>query len=73
LNDDIGYADFRAQFTPSTPSDWKIDPMEGTLHSKNAVDFVIKFTPSNPGTVQGHLVIETEDMKKTWLLIGGTA
>lgn len=73
LNDGIGYSDFRARFTPSTPSDWKVAPMEGSLHSKNPLGFVVRFSPSNPGTAQGHLVIETEDMKKTWLLIGGTA
>eukprot|EP00560_Eucampia_antarctica_P008018 CAMPEP_0197832164 /NCGR_PEP_ID=MMETSP1437-20131217/13517_1 /TAXON_ID=49252 ORGANISM="Eucampia antarctica, Strain CCMP1452" /NCGR_SAMPLE_ID=MMETSP1437 /ASSEMBLY_ACC=CAM_ASM_001096 /LENGTH=307 /DNA_ID=CAMNT_0043435377 /DNA_START=30 /DNA_END=953 /DNA_ORIENTATION=+ len=67
----MGFSDFRAAFV-GTGFDWQIAPMEGTL-SKTPVDFVVRFKPSNPGLQQGYLVIETEDMKQTWQIMGNTA
>ena len=43
------------------------------MSSKEGIDFVVKFKPTNPGAVDGYLVIDTEDMKKTWKVIGSTA
>lgn len=72
-NDFMGFADFRAAFTPDTKQpDWTVEPVEGTL-SKDPVKFIVKFRPSNPGVNEGFLVIDTEDMKKTFKLIGSTA
>mmetsp|Transcript_21988 Transcript_21988/g.30611 ORF Transcript_21988/g.30611 Transcript_21988/m.30611 type:complete len:107 (+) Transcript_21988:828-1148(+) len=71
-NQFMGFADFRAAFTPETPMDWTVEPNEGAL-SKDATDFIVKFRPQNPGTTEGFLVIETEDFKKTWKVIGSTA
>lgn len=71
-NEYMGFADFRASFTPETPADWSIDPSEGSLTSRDPTNFVLKFRPSNPGTSEGYLVIETEDFKKTWKLVGTT-
>lgn len=68
----MGFADFRAAFTPETPPYWTVDPEEGSL-DKAGTDFIIRFRPQAPGVAEGYLVIETEDFKKTWKLIGGTA
>lgn len=71
-NEYMGFADFRASFTPDTPADWSIEPSEGSLTSREPTNFILKFRPNNPGTSEGYLVIETEDFKKTWKLIGTT-
>jgi len=71
-NDYMGFADFRASFTPETSNDWTVDPSEGSLTSREPTTFTVKFRPSNPGITGGYLVIETEDMKKTFQLVGST-
>mmetsp|Transcript_53502 Transcript_53502/g.79976 ORF Transcript_53502/g.79976 Transcript_53502/m.79976 type:complete len:90 (+) Transcript_53502:1094-1363(+) len=74
VNEYMGFADFRAAFTPETPADWSVTPTEGSL-SKEPVNFIVKFRPSGPvapGAIQGHLIIETEDFKKTYQLTGST-
>jgi len=67
----MGFADFRAAII-ATSTDWTVTPTEGAL-SKTAVEFIIRFRPSNPGVQQGYLVIETEDVKLTYQLVGTTA
>lgn len=69
-NEYMGFADFRASFTPETTSEWTISPTEGSLSSREATKFTLRFRAINPQIVQGHLVIETEDFKKTYKLIG---
>lgn len=71
-NEYMGFADFRAAFTSETPAEWTVEPASGSL-SKEPVNFLVKFRPQNPGTLEGFLVIETEDFKKTWKVIGSTA
>jgi hypothetical protein len=66
----MGFADFRAAFTPDTPPFWTIEPREGAL-DKKGTDFFLRFRPNSPTVVEGYLVIETEDFKKTYHLIGG--
>jgi len=73
LNDYMGFADFRAVLTPETGASWTVEPKEGSLSSKTPVNFILKFRPQGPGVSEGYLIIETEDMKKTWKLIGTTA
>lgn len=68
----MGFADFRAEFTPETPSDWTVEPTEGSLKQREETHFLVKFRPQGPGTIQGYLVIETEDFKKTWQVVGST-
>lgn len=68
----MGFSDFRAAFTPETPGCYKLTPTEGALQQKTPTEFVIKFKPESIGTFTGALVIETEDFKKTWKLIGTT-
>jgi hypothetical protein len=72
-NEYMGFADFRAAFTPGTAEpEWTVEPSEGAL-SKEATNFIVKFRPQNPGAYSGYLVIETEDFKKTYALVGSTA
>lgn len=68
----MGFADFRAAFTSETPVDWSVEPAEGSIMQREDTHFIVKFKPQGMGTVQGHLVIETEDFKKTWQVIGST-
>jgi len=68
----MGFADFRAQLTADSHPDFSITPSEGAL-SKEPVEFTVKFRPSAPMLIaEGFLVIETEDFKKTWKLLGTT-
>jgi hypothetical protein len=68
----MGFADFRAAFTSETGQEWQVEPKEGSL-SKEAINFLVRFKPNSPGVVEGYLVIDTEDFKKTFKLIGQTA
>mmetsp|Transcript_554 Transcript_554/g.1418 ORF Transcript_554/g.1418 Transcript_554/m.1418 type:complete len:139 (-) Transcript_554:155-571(-) len=68
----MGFADFRAAFTSETPDSFTVEPTEGSLKQKEDTNFVIKFKAQAPGTVEGYLVIETEDFKKTWKVVGST-
>jgi hypothetical protein len=72
-NQFMGFADFRAAFVPGTGTEWTIDPKEGSLTAKKETNFLLKFKAQNPGTSEGILVIETEDFKMTYKLIGSTA
>ena len=68
----MGYADYRAKLTADSHPDLSVTPNEGAL-SKEPVEFVIKFRPSAPiVNAEGYLVIETEDFKKTWRILGTT-
>jgi hypothetical protein len=68
----MGFSDFRAAFTSETQKDeWSVTPSEGSLNGRGApTDFVVKFKAANPAVSEGYLVIETEDDKWTWKLIG---
>merc|ERR1712154_118669 len=68
----MGFADFRAAFTPGTSAAWSITPVEGALKQREPTTFQLKFRPDSIGTSEGYLVIETEDFKKVWKLIGST-
>jgi hypothetical protein len=68
----MGFSDFRAAFTPETPAEFTVTPTEGSLRQRENTMFTVKFKAQQPGTVEGYLVIETEDFKKTWKVIGRT-
>ena len=68
----MGFADFRAAFTSNTPMDWTVEPNEGALKQREDTEFTLKFKPQGPGLIEGTLVIETEDFKKTWQVQGST-
>lgn len=66
----MGYSDFRAAFTAETGPEWTVTPTEGSLSGKKETEFIVKYRPNNPGTTQGYLVIDTEDDKWTFQVIG---
>jgi len=68
----MGFADFRAAFTSETPTEFTVTPTEGALKQKEETTFTVKFKAQQPSVVEGYLVIETEDFKKTWKVVGGT-
>lgn len=68
----MGFADFRAALTSETPMDWSVEPNEGSLMQREDTTFIVKFKPQGPGLIEGYLVIETEDFKKTWKVQGST-
>jgi len=72
-NQFMGFADFRAAFSPETGSEWTIEPTEGSLTQRENTNFLLRFRPQGPGLNEGYLVIETEDFKKTWKLVGSTS
>jgi hypothetical protein len=68
----MGFADFRASFAPGTTAEWSIKPNEGSLTQREETQFQVNFRPAAMGTSEGYLIIETEDFKKVWKLIGST-
>jgi len=72
-NQFMGYADFRAAFTSETGSEWTVEPTEGSLTQREATNFIVRFRPQSPSVSEGYLVIETDDFKKTWKIVGSTA
>lgn len=68
----MGFSDFRARFTQMTnPGDWSVTPTEGSLNGRgDPTQFMVKFRPSNPSVSEGYLVVETEDDKWTYKLLG---
>jgi hypothetical protein len=66
----MGFADFRAAFSAETGPGWTITPNEGSLKQREDTNFIVRFKPQAPGVSEGYLVIETEDFKKTYKLIG---
>lgn len=71
-NEFMGFADFRASFTPESGPSFTVEPTEGSLSAKEPTELTIRFRPQGPGTVEGYLVVETEDFKKTWKIVGST-
>lgn len=69
----MGFADFRAAFSPESSPGFSVDPSEGALKQREDTQFVVKYKAQSPGVVEGYLVIETEDFKKTWKVVGSTA
>lgn len=68
----MGYAKFRAGFVGNESNEWMVTPSNGFLHHNEATHFVVSYNPHNPGTSSGYFVIETEDFKKTWKIVGST-
>lgn len=69
----MGFADFRAAFTPDSAKAWSVTPSEGALTQREPTMFQVKFRPESFGQYEGYLVIQTEDFKKVWKVIGSTA
>jgi hypothetical protein len=68
----MGFAEFRASFIGDTNNDWFVTPSDGVLKQHEDTHFAVTFRPTNHGVASGYLVIETEDFKKTWKVVGST-
>jgi hypothetical protein len=68
----MGFADFRATFSPETGPGFTVDPTEGSLMQRDDTKFTVKFRAEMAGVSEGFLIIETEDFKKVWKVIGST-
>jgi len=68
----MGFADFRATFAPGTSGEWTVTPTEGSLMQREDTMFSVKFRPSSIGVSEAYLIIETEDFKKVWKVVGST-
>ncbi len=68
----MGFADFRASFSPDTNKGWTVTPTEGSLTQREETQFTVRFRPEFIGLSEGYLIIETEDFKKVWKLVGTT-
>lgn len=68
----MGFAKSRAAFVGDACSEWSVTPSDGFLKQNEATHFAVCFKPHSPGISMGHLVIETEDFKKTWKVVGST-
>ena len=68
----MGFSDFRARFTQmNSPTDWSVTPTEGSLNGRgDPTQFMVKFRPQNPTLSEGYLVVETEEDKWTYKLVG---
>ena len=72
-NSFMGFSDFRAAFTADSGADFKVEPAEGSISGRTDTDFKVSFRPSNPGVVEGFLVIDTDDDKWTWKVVGSAS
>ena len=68
----MGFSDFRARFTGmSNPAEWTVSPEEGSLNGRgDPTTFTVKFRPQNPTASVGYLVVETDEDKWTYQLLG---
>jgi len=68
----MGFAKFRTYFVGDAAAEWTVTPSDGYLKQSEPTNFVITYRPQNPGVVYGHFVIETEDFKNVWKVVGST-
>jgi hypothetical protein len=68
----MGYAKFRAAFVGDESSEWSVSPSDGFIKQSEDTHFIVRYRPHSPGVSNAHLVIETEDFKKTWKVVGST-
>mmetsp|Transcript_27961 Transcript_27961/g.36110 ORF Transcript_27961/g.36110 Transcript_27961/m.36110 type:complete len:303 (+) Transcript_27961:108-1016(+) len=68
----MGYAQFRAAFVGDVSNEWSVTPSDGYLKQNEATHFAVRYNPHSAGVSYAYLVIETEDFKKTWRIVGST-
>jgi len=68
----MGYAKFRAAFVGDASNEWSVSPSDGFLKQHEATHFVLKYSPHSPGVSNAYFVVETEDFKMTWKVVGST-
>lgn len=71
-NSFMGFSDFRARITDGH-ADYSVEPMEGSLNGRQDTPFTVRFRPQSPGVSEAYLVIDTEDDKWTYKLIGNVS
>ncbi len=75
-NDVMGYEDFVVGFSSDSDNgggDFEVKPLSGTLNGRRGdpTPFSITFKPNDPGGVRNaYLIIETEESKWTYHLMG---
>lgn len=68
----MGYAKFRAAFVGDDSNEWSVTPNDGFLKQNEETQFIVRYTPQNSGVSRAYFVVETEDLIKTWKVIGST-
>lgn len=68
----MGFANFRATLVGNDFGEWSVTPSDGVLKQNEATQFTVRYNPHSAGVSNAYLVIETEDFKKTWKLVGST-
>merc|ERR1739842_49672 len=68
----MGYAKFRTGFVGDSTNEWSVTPSDGYLKQHEATHFVLRHTPHSPGVSSAYFVIETEDFKQTWKVVGSS-
>jgi len=68
----MGFARFRAGFVGDASNEWSVTPSDDFLKQNEATHFVVRYNPHGPGVSNASLVIETEDFKMTWKVVGST-
>eukprot|EP00986_Skeletonema_menzelii_P014840 scaffold10382_cov103-Skeletonema_menzelii.AAC.1 len=68
----MGFAKFRTYFVGDAAAEWTVTPSDGYLKQNKETQFIISYRPQNTGVVHGHFVIETEDFRNIWKVVGST-
>merc|ERR1712087_250818 len=68
----MGYAKFRAAFVGDDSGQWSVTPSDGFLKQSEATRFTVRYSPNSSGVSNTHFVVETEDFKLTWKVVGST-
>lgn len=68
----MGFAKFRAAFVGDEFNEWSVTPNDGFLKQNEDTHFTVRYNPHRSGVSNAHLVVETEDFKMTWKVVGST-
>ena len=68
----MGFAKFRTYFVGDAATEWTVTPSDGYLKQNEETQFIISYRPQNTGVCHGHFVIETEDFRNIWKVVGST-
>jgi len=68
----MGYAKFRAGFVGDASNEWSVTASDSFLKQNEATHIVVRYSPHSPGVSNACLVIEAEDFKMTWKVVGST-
>jgi hypothetical protein len=71
-NEYMGFAKFRAGFVGNESNEWSVAPSDGYLKQSEPTNFLLTYNPHSHGSSTAYFVVETEDFKKTWKVVGST-